>query len=135
MKYDADYPQVLILLFPFADGAKSLPDVEQIFNACVKQLDAADQPTRLALAKLAAHVLSFTQVEHVVVLAEPPKKPKKADGLAQAEDDEPVPPPQEVKRLLSLNDMLSQLSAQFNKLNTTRRARIGIFDCYVALLK
>ncbi len=102
---------------------------------CTRQLDAADQPTRLALAKLVAFLLASTQTEHVITLPEPSKKAKKGDSLTQAEDDEPTPPPQEVKRLLTPQEMLSQLAIQFNKPNTTRRTRIGIFDCYTALFK
>ena len=39
-----------------------------------------------------------------------------------------------MKRLLTPQDMFTQLSTQFNKPNATRRTRVGIFDCYVALL-
>jgi HEAT repeat-containing protein 5 len=124
-----------VLLFPFGDSAKALPDVEQLVSICSKQLDSADQPTRLALAKLVAFVLASTQTEHVVTLPEPSKKSKKTDSLNQAEDDEPTPPPQEIKRLLTPQEMLSQLATQFNKPNSSRRTRIGVFDCYVALFK
>lgn len=124
-----------MLVFPFGDGAKSLPDVEQLVVIGTRQLDAADQPTRLALAKLLAYLLASTQIEHVIAVADPPKQTKKGQSLSQAEDDEPTPPPQEVKRLLSPQEMLTQLSSQFNKPNTSRRTRIGIFDCYTALFK
>lgn len=121
-------------MFPFGDGAKSLPDVEQLVTLCIKQLDAADQPTRLSLAKLVAHVLSSTQTEHVIQLPDPPKQNKKGTALSQDLDNEPPPVVQEVKRLLTLQEMFAQLSVQFNKPNVTRRTRVGIFDCYVALL-
>lgn len=121
-------------MFPFADGAKSLPDVEQIVSLCTRQLDTADQPTRHALSKLVAHVLSSTQTEYAVPLPEPPKPSKKGPGLNQDHDNESNPPVQEMKRLLTPKDMLAQLSAQFNKPNVSRRTRVGIFDCYVALL-
>ncbi|KAI0688492.1 clathrin-coated vesicle protein [Cytidiella melzeri] len=126
---------VLILLFPFGDSAKALPDVEQLVVICTKQLDSADQPTRIALAKLVAFVLASTQTDHVVLLPEPYKKSKKGESLSQAEDDEPTPPSQEVKRLLTPQEMLSQLATQFNKPNASRRIRIGIFDFYAALFK
>lgn len=126
--------QVLSLLFPFGDGAKSLPDVEQIVVLCTRQLDAADQPTRLALSKLVAHVLGSTQTEYAVPVAEPPKQNKKGPGLNQDQDNEPTVPAQEMKRLLTAQEMLAQLSVQFNKPNVTRKTRVGIFDCYVALL-
>ena len=124
----------MTILFPFGDGAKSLPDVEQILTLCTRQLDSADQPTRNALAKLAAHVLSSTQTEYAVPLPEPPKQNKKGPGLNLDQDNESTPPVQEMKRLLTPQEMLSQLSTHFNKLNVSRRTRVGIFDCYVALL-
>ena len=126
--------QVLALMFPFGDGAKSLPDVEQIVQLCTRQLDSADQPTRLALSKLVAHVLSSTQTEYAVPLPAPPKQNKKEPGLNQDQDNETPAPVQEMKRLLTPQEMLAQLSMQFNKPNITRRTRIGLFDCYVALL-
>lgn len=121
-------------MFPLGDGAKSLPDVEQLVQLCTRQLDAADQPTRNSLSKLVAHVLGSTQTEYAVPLPEAPKPKPKAGGLAQDEDNEAQSPVQEMKRLLSPQEMLNQLSAQFNKPNVTRRTRVGIFDCYVALL-
>lgn len=122
------------MLFPFGDGAKSLPDVEQLVQLSTRQLDAADQPTRHSLAKLVAHVLGSTQTEYAVPVPEPPKQKQKAAGLAQDQDNDSQPPVQEMKRLLTPQEMLNQLSAQFNKPNVSRRTRIGIFDCYVALL-
>ena len=130
---------LLASLFPFSDSNKPLADVEQVVSICIRQLDAADQPTRSSLSKLVAHVLASTQIEHVIQVAEPPKQAKKG-GLAregQEEDDDEAPAHavvQEVKKLMSPQDMLAQLSAHFNKPTVSRRTRIGIFDCYVALL-
>jgi HEAT repeat-containing protein 5 len=127
--------QLLVLIFPFGDIAKSLPDVEQIVQLCVRQLDSADQPTRQSLSKLVAHVLGFTQTEYAVPVPEAPKLKKKApEGLNEDQDNDLAPPVQEMKRLLTPQEMLAQLSAQFNKPNATRRTRVGIFDCYIALL-
>lgn len=128
-----------MLLFPFPDSTKPLADVEQLVVVCAKQLEAADQPTRSALSKLVAHVLASTQVEHAVPVAEPSKQAKKGAGANQEEDDDDEPAGthsvlQEVKKLMTPQDMLAQLSTQFNKPNTSRRTRIGILDCYVALL-
>lgn len=104
----------------------------------MKQLDTADQPTRSALAKFVAHVLASTQVEHAVQAPEPPKQTKKGNGLTQDDDDDESTgahnAPQEVKKLMTPQDMFAQLSTQFNKPTATRRTRVGIFDCYVALL-
>ncbi|EKM52639.1 uncharacterized protein PHACADRAFT_186750 [Phanerochaete carnosa HHB-10118-sp] len=125
---------VLTLLFPFGDDSKSLPDVEQMVQLSVRQLDTADQLTRHSLSKLVAHVLGSTQMEHAVPVPEAPKQKQKAGGLSQDQDNETQPPAQEMKRLLAPQEMLAQLSVQYNKPNVTRRTRVGIFDCYVSLL-
>lgn len=125
---------VLTLMFPFGDGAKSLPDVEQLVQLSVRQLDVADQPTRHSLSRLVAHVLGSTQTEYAVPIPDAPKQKQKAAGLSQDQDNDQQPPAQEMKRLLTPQEMLSQLSTHFNKPNVSRRTRVGIFDCYVALL-
>lgn len=104
--------------------------MEQILTACVKALESADQPTRRALSHLVAQILSLTQVERVVPVAE--KKSVKRDQDATNEDDNANA--EVTKPLLSPAEMLSLLSFHFNKLNVSRRTRIGIFDFYASTL-
>ncbi|KAI0830170.1 ARM repeat-containing protein [Trametes gibbosa] len=128
--------EVLILMFPTGDGTRSVTDVENILNICVKGLEGADQLTRKALAKLAAHMLASTQIERVIPVPDAVKKGKKPQN--QDEDEDATVNPhvtiEEAKPIMTPAEMLLQLSAHFNKPQTTRRTRVGIFDIYSALL-
>lgn len=101
----------------------------------MKSLEGADQMTRQSLARLAGHILASTQIERVVPVPEVSQKNKKdADG----NDDGPGSPVQAAaeitKSMLTPAEMFNHLSSHFNKPNSTRKLRIGLFDCYVALL-
>ncbi|KAI8972549.1 ARM repeat-containing protein [Trametes punicea] len=128
--------EVLILMYPSGDGTRSITDVESILGLCIKSLEGADQLTRKSLAKLAAHMLASTQIERVVVAADTGKKSKKPQN--QEEDEDATAPPhvtaEEAKPILTPSEMLLQLSMQFNKPQSSRRTRVGIFDIYSALL-
>ncbi|PIL25912.1 hypothetical protein GSI_11665 [Ganoderma sinense ZZ0214-1] len=128
--------EVLILMYPSGDGTRSVADVESVLNICVKSLDGADQLTRSALAKLAAHMLASTQVEKVVPVVDTNKKGKKTPK--EDEDEDPAPgihvAAEESKPVMTPAEMLQQLSAHFNKPQASRKTRVGIFDFYSALL-
>ncbi|KAI0080179.1 ARM repeat-containing protein [Panus rudis PR-1116 ss-1] len=128
--------QLLITLYPANDGTRSPSEVESLVTLSVKALDAADHPTRLALSKLAAHLLSSTQVERVVPAVEPKKGKKNADG--NEEDEDPAPAAHgfntAAKLVMSPEEMFSQLSTHFNKPQTSHKTRVGIFSFYAALL-
>ncbi|KAI0776806.1 ARM repeat-containing protein [Trametes elegans] len=128
--------EVLILMYPSGDGTRSVVDVENILNHCVKSLEGADQLTRKSLAKLAAHMLASTQIEKVVPVVDTAKKNKKTQNQDEDEDATVTPHVtiEDPKPIMTPAEMLLQLSAHFNKPQASRRTRVGIFDFYSALL-
>lgn len=114
------------------EDSVTLADVDSIMNICVKSLENSDQVTTQALAQLAGHLLAATQVERIVAVSEQSQK-----GRKEQEDPDVSTPAhiaaENTKVLLTPGDMLSQLSAQFNKAHS-RKTRAGIFMFYVALL-
>ncbi|KAF7335365.1 Clathrin-coated vesicle protein [Mycena sanguinolenta] len=128
--------EVIIALYSGADGhpPPSATDVEGILAQSVKSLDTADQITRKAHAVLVGHLLASTQIPRAVVAAEP----KAAKKEKTADDDEgpavPVGAGDIVKPTLTVSEMFSYLSSHFNKSALSRKARIGLFDFYAALL-
>ena len=65
-------------MYPNDDGTRPISEIESVVALCIKHLDAADQPTRIALAQLVGHILASTQIERVIPPPEPPKRSKKA---------------------------------------------------------
>ncbi|OSD03664.1 ARM repeat-containing protein [Trametes coccinea BRFM310] len=128
--------EVLILMYPTGDGTRSVADVENILNLCLKSMEGADQLTRKSLAKLAAHMLASTQVDRVVPVTDTAKKGKKPQNQEEDEDITTTPhvTAEESKPIMTPSEMLLQLSAHFNKPQSSRRTRIGVFDIYAALL-
>ncbi|KAG8984939.1 hypothetical protein FRB93_006149 [Tulasnella sp. JGI-2019a] len=125
--------ELLLVLHTLPETIRSVLDVEQIINPCVKSLESADQPTRRAFSHLVAQILNLTQVERAVPVVE--KKNTKKDQDALNEIESSAGPAAEVtKPLLSPAEMLSQLSVHFNKLNASRKTRIGLFDFYANTL-
>lgn len=127
--------QVLINMYSGSDAAHpSLSDIEAILTLCVKSLENADQITRSSLAQLAGHLLASTQIPRVVPIPEPTSK-KEKEKKAEEEDGPGIPQTETSKPLLSPSEMLFRLSIHFNKPNASRKARIGVFGFYVALLQ
>ncbi|KAF8727621.1 hypothetical protein AX14_007205 [Amanita brunnescens Koide BX004] len=145
--------QVLIAMFP-PDTPPSLTDVESVLAICIRSLDGADQLTRSAHAGLVGHLLASTQLERKISVPLPTasskggsagssKKGKEADG-GLVDNDETLAPGtpahavaavETAKPLWTADEMLKRLSAQFNKTNTSRKTKIGLFDYYVAVLE
>ncbi|KAJ7205156.1 clathrin-coated vesicle protein [Mycena haematopus] len=127
--------EVIIALYSGADGhpPPSAADVEGILAQSVKSLDTADQITRKAHAVLVGHLLTSTQIPRAVVATEP-----KAAKKEKTDDDVGTPVPagvgEIVKPTLTVSEMFSYLSNHFNRSALTRKARIGLFDFYAALL-
>lgn len=119
-----------MVLHALPETIRTTLDVEQIINPCIKSLESADQPTRRALSHLVAQTLSLTQVERAVPVIE--KKTKKDQETLNEADNSAGPAAEVTKPLLSPTEMLYQLSIHFNKLNATRKLRIGIFDFYAS---
>lgn len=121
---------------------------------CIRSLDGADQLTRSAHAGLVGHLLASTQLERKISVPLPTasskggsagssKKGKEADG-GLVDNDETLAPGtpahavaavETAKPLWTADEMLKRLSAQFNKTNTSRKTKIGLFDYYVAVLE
>ncbi|KAI9509814.1 clathrin-coated vesicle protein [Russula earlei] len=124
--------EVLMVMYPLPGGDWTASEIESVVSLCVKSLDTADQITRHSLAQLVGLVLSSSQAPAIITAQDPSKKHKGE----HEEDDDPAPiapPAGETKTILTLSEMLHQLSVHFNKPQTTHRTRVGIFDLYAAL--
>lgn len=122
--------KVLVATFT-PEESVTLADVESMVGICIKSLDGSDRLTRQSLAQLVGHMLAATQVLRVTAAPDPPQKGKK-----EQEDNDATNPAvsESMNPLLSPGEMLSQLSAHFNKPQLSRKARAGIFDFYIALI-
>ncbi|KAJ3781084.1 clathrin-coated vesicle protein [Lentinula aff. detonsa] len=128
---------ILISLFSGADDGRILTagDVDSILGLALKSLESADQVTRQSLSRLIGHVLASTQIERAVPVPESAHKNKKDVDVNDERAGSPVQSAAEVtKPMLTPIEMFVHLSSHFNKPNATRKLRIGLFDCYVALL-
>lgn len=124
-----------MVMYPANDGARTVAEVESVVALCIKGLEGADQLTRHSLAKLAGHMLASTQVQKVIAPSEPSKKvDNKQDSNGVDESPAPSLPVGVGSTILPPENMLLQLSSQFNKANATRKTRIGIIDFYATLL-
>ena len=123
-------------MYPANDGNRTVADVESIVALCTKSLEGADQLTRHSLARLAGHILASTQVRKAPPLQDTSKKGgNKKDQDGDEKDDSPIPPPSNgaPTTILPPENMLLQLSSQFNKTTATRKMRIGIIEFYATL--
>src|SRR6266851_3331621 len=119
-----------MVLYPLPGGDWTASEIESLVSLCVKSLDTADQVTRHTLAQLVGLVLSSQAP--AIIPAQDPKKNKQD----QEEEDDPastLPPAGETKTILTLSEMLHQLSMHLNKPQITHKTRVGIFDFYAAL--
>ncbi|KAI0300801.1 clathrin-coated vesicle protein [Russula brevipes] len=124
--------EVLMVIYPLPGGDWTSSEIESLVSLCVKSLDSADQITRHSLAQLVGLVLSSSQAPAVTITQDSSRKNKKE----QDEEEDPAstaPPTGETKTILTLSEMLHQLSIHFNKPQTTHKTRVGIFDFYAAL--
>jgi len=111
----------------------SVADVESVVSICIKSLDSVDQITRQSLARLVGHVLAATQVPRAAPT--PDSQGKKEKNAENADVSVPAyVASEQLKPLLTLGEMLCQLSTHFNKAQLSRKARAGIFDFYFMLL-
>jgi hypothetical protein len=119
-----------MVMYPLPGGDWTASEIESLVSLCVKSLDSADQITRHSLAQLVGLVLSSSQAPAVI----PPQEPKKNKKEQEEDDTTSVAPSTgETKPIMTLNEMLHQLSMHFNKPQATHKTRVGIFDFYAAL--
>jgi hypothetical protein len=113
-------------------------EIDSLLYQCVKSLEGADQITRHSHAQLIGHVLAASQIERIIPLSEiAPKNTNKdpnSDGPQEDDASNTIGANEATKSLLTPQEMLTLLSTHFNKPSTSRKARIGIFDFYAALL-
>src|SRR6266404_7776443 len=105
-----------MVMYPLPGGDWVASEIESIVSLCVKSVETADQITRHSIAQLVGLVLSSSQAPVVFPAQDSVKKNKKE----QEEDDDPAPAPPagETKTILTLNEMLYQLSLHFNRPQT-----------------
>ena len=124
-------------MYPANNGNRTAADVESIVSLCTKSLEGADQLTQHSLARLAGHILASTQVQKAPPPQDTSKKGgNKKDQDGDEKDDSPIPQQSTgtPTTILPPENMLLQLSSQFNKATSTRKIRIGIIDFYATLL-
>ncbi len=126
--------QVLVALSTHTYTISSLSDMDSIISVSIKSLEKADYNTRRGLSRLIAHLLAMTQSTAGPVAQD--KKGKKA----ATDDNDAVTvvtsgADQTVKTMLSLHDMLKQLSIAFNRAASPRKTRNAIFDVYATLFE
>lgn len=132
--------QVIIAMHSFPDPVPlTSSEIDSLLFQCVKSLDGADQFTRHSHAQLIGHILAASQIERAIPSPETPKNTTKdpnSDGRQIDEDDANITSgaAEATKPLLTPQEMFILLSTQFNKPGTSRRAKIGMFDFYAALL-
>ncbi|KAG1715659.1 hypothetical protein ID866_1501 [Astraeus odoratus] len=124
---------VLIIMFSPQESV-TLADVDSVIALCVKALDAADQITRQALARLVGHVLAASQFPRAPPAPDVQKGRKEKDAEDADVSTSAYVSSEHMKPLLTPSEMLAQLSSHFNKAQLSRKARAGIFDFYFALL-
>ncbi|KAI0054064.1 clathrin-coated vesicle protein [Auriscalpium vulgare] len=124
--------EALSIMYPLPGTDWTASEIENVVSLCIKSLDSADQITRHALAQLVGLVLSSSQAHVVVPAPDASKKGAKKDG-EDDDDPEPAATTADTKTLLTVSEMLQQLSQPLNKPITTHKTRIGIFDFYAAL--
>ena len=108
--------------------------MESIVIACTKNLDNADQETRRALSGLVGHILASTQTAKAAPPPDTSKKGKKELGDEEDVATSSAAMSEGTKTIMTPSEMLSQLSTLFNKPNTSRKTRIGLFDFYSVLI-
>ncbi|KDQ54486.1 hypothetical protein JAAARDRAFT_80176 [Jaapia argillacea MUCL 33604] len=124
---------VLLVMYQSSEGVVTAADAESIVALCTKSLETADQLTCHSLSKLVGHLLASTQKEQPI----PASDTKRGSNLGGPNDEDSTSAPRslpEVKSILSFKDMLLVLSNHFNKVNSSKKLRVGIFHFYTSLL-
>ncbi|RCI00083.1 hypothetical protein CU098_002114, partial [Rhizopus stolonifer] len=102
-------------------------DVEGLLQNCFKAFENSTFPVRKAIASVCATLLVFTQSQATV----DPNKPNlrhAVTGETTKKSDDP-----KSVTLMSIEEMLSQLSTCYNRLNASRELKTGIIETYATL--
>ncbi|KAK4049254.1 hypothetical protein OIO90_005543 [Microbotryomycetes sp. JL221] len=131
-----------ILALSAAPGTFSgLVEIDSVVTPALKAIETADFATRRSLSALVAGLLAHTQIEGsgAIELNSTSKKKKQTttNENQDQEDNDPYPNINNIssnenskKTLLTIVEMLNQLSIPFNRLSSTRQFRNGIIDVY-----
>ncbi|KZT18252.1 clathrin-coated vesicle protein [Neolentinus lepideus HHB14362 ss-1] len=129
--------EVLMTMYSTGSDLRTQSDIESILLACTKSLESADQLTRHSLSRLVGQILTAPKP-----LLPPPTAPTKSPQPGSVDDDDTIGTSpavgnleaDTVRTILKPEDMFGLLAAQFNKPNTSRKTKIGLFDFYCALI-
>ncbi|TFK48336.1 clathrin-coated vesicle protein [Heliocybe sulcata] len=126
--------EVLMTMYSSGTDIRAQSDIEAVVQICTRSLESADQLTRRSLARLVGQVLTASKPPS------PPPAPAKPSQPG-AEDDDSIGPSaagsvdtETLKTVLEPGEMFSLIAAQFNKPNTSRKTKIGLFDFYCSLI-
>lgn len=110
----------------------TLHDIEQMLQALFKALEGSTFPVRRAVSSALSTILAFTQSKATV---DPSKPAVKRISTAIPTDLSAVPEDVASKEtsLLSIEQMLSQLSLTYNRISTPREVKAGVIEAYAAL--
>ncbi|CAM0141375.1 hypothetical protein VKS41_003918 [Umbelopsis sp. WA50703] len=110
----------------------TLHDIDQMLQALFKALEGSTFPVRRAISTTLSTILAFTQSKATV---DPSKPAIKRISTAAPTDASAVPEDVASKEssLLSISQMLSQLSSTYNRISTPREVKAGVIEAYAAL--
>ncbi|CEP08433.1 hypothetical protein [Parasitella parasitica] len=105
-------------------------DVEGLLQHCFKAFDNSTFPVRRAIASLCATLLLFTQSQATVDPSKPSIKHASTGEGAAKQTEEAL---RKGVTLMSIEEMLGQLSSCYNRLNAPRELKTGIIETYATL--
>ncbi|KAL7334523.1 hypothetical protein PS15p_200133 [Mucor circinelloides] len=104
-------------------------DIEGLLQHCFKAFDNSTFPVRRAISSLCATLLVFTQSQATVDPSKPNiKHASTGEGSKKAEESLG-----KGVTLMSIEEMLGQLSSCYNRLNAPRELKTGIIETYATL--
>lgn len=115
----------------YAPQTLTLHDIEQILQALFKALEGSTFPVRRAISSTLSAVLAFTQLKATT----DPSKPtvKRISTAVSTDASVPEDIASKDSTLLSMDQMLGQLSSTYNRLTTSKELKAGIIETYAAL--
>ncbi|OBZ89306.1 HEAT repeat-containing protein 5B, partial [Choanephora cucurbitarum] len=120
--------QCLQAVIQHATQTFSQHDIEGLLQNCFKALENSTFPVRKAIASVCATLLVFTQSPATV----DPNKPNLRHATT-GESNRKAEDAVKSVTLMSIEEMLTQLSACYNRLNASRELKTGIIETYATL--
>ncbi|KAI8372010.1 armadillo-type protein [Choanephora cucurbitarum] len=120
--------QCLQAVIQHATQTFSQHDIEGLLQNCFKALENSTFPVRKAIASVCATLLVFTQSPATV----DPNKPNVRHATT-GESNRKAEDAVKSVTLMSIEEMLTQLSACYNRLNASRELKTGIIETYATL--